>query len=180
MSGLAEYLKEKRAARLALRAKTKEAGYPRGEVTARVTAEGRSGIRRIRLGDFQIISDSALNYAGYGLGPSSAQLQLGVLGSCLTHIFLVKAAELEITLDSLEVRLRGEIDPRGAEPEFPDAIVEPHNITYEVILSAPSATTADLERLHKEAQDASLILNLLRNPQQITGTVTNTAKHTND
>src|SRR5690606_5314759 len=120
------------------------------------------------------------NYAGYGLGPSSAQLQLGVLGSCLTHIFLVKAAELEITLDSLEVRLRGEIDPRGAEPEFPDAIVEPHNITYEVILSAPSATTADLERLHKEAQDASLILNLLRNPQQITGTVTNTAKHTND
>jgi organic hydroperoxide reductase OsmC/OhrA len=176
MSGLSEYLVQKRQALLALRANSRAKGYPRSAVTARVTAEGRSGVRRIRLGDFQILSDSGYHYAGYHLGPSSAQLQLGVLGSCLTHIFLVKAAELEIPLDSLEVQVHGEIDPRGGEPEFPDAVVEPQNITYEVLVAAPSASDADLERLHKEAQQASLILNLLRNPQEVTGTVRNTAE----
>ena len=175
MSGLSEYLAQKKAARLALREQSRAADYPRGKITARVTAEGRSGVRRIRLGDFQVLSDSGYDYAGYALGPSSGQLQLGTLGSCLTHIFLVKAAELDIALDSLEVKVQGEVDPRGGDPDFPSAIVEPQKITYEVSLSAPSATAEDLERLHAAAQRSSLILNLIRNPQIVTGSVTNTA-----
>lgn len=64
--------------------------------SAKVKAKGRSGVREIRIRDFQIISDSPEDYAGYSLGPSSPELQLGVLGSCLAHITLIQARKEEL------------------------------------------------------------------------------------
>nr|WP_277349662.1 OsmC family protein [Planosporangium thailandense] len=140
---------------------------------ARVTAEGRSGIRRIRIRDFQIISDSGPNFAGYDLGPGSPELQAGVLGSCVTHIFLIKAAELEIPLDSLAVDVQAEYDPRAQEPGNTEVPVYPQNFRYQVEVSSP-ASDEDLARLHAEVQRVCPILNLLRNPQEINGSVVRT------
>jgi hypothetical protein len=93
MSTLREYLQQKRDAILARRAKAADQPPSPHTLSARVKAEGRSGVRRIRIRDFQIISDSGPDFAGYDLGPSSPELQLGILGSCLTHIFLIQAAD---------------------------------------------------------------------------------------
>jgi uncharacterized OsmC-like protein len=167
MTTLREYLSHKRKALL-----TRQESATSGPVPlhAHVTAEGRSGVRRIRIRDFQIISDSGPDFAGYDLGPSSPELQAGVLGSCVTHIFLIKAAELEVPLDSLEVDVRAQYDPRAQREGEADIPVYPHDFTYEVLIDSP-ASDEELAALHAEVERVCPILNLIRNPQQITGTV---------
>ena len=54
--------------RNAMRMRRKPDGMPR-------RAMGRSGIREIRIRDFQIISDSKPDLAGYDLGPGADDLR---------------------------------------------------------------------------------------------------------
>ena len=44
--------------------------------------EGHSGVRRIRIRDFRVISDSPPDFAGYSLGPPSPELLLGAISGC--------------------------------------------------------------------------------------------------
>ncbi len=67
MSNLREYLSQKRAALLQRREQAKANGAGPHTLSAKVTAEGRSGVRRIRIRDFQVISDSGPDFAGYNL-----------------------------------------------------------------------------------------------------------------
>ena len=170
MSTLNEYLGEKRQA-IAARKSCIAAGegVPM-TLTARVRAEGRSGIRRIRIRDFQVISDSEADFAGYDLGPSSPELQLGVLGSCLTHSFLIQGATLGVPLDSLELEITGIIDPRAGSPGFEDVPIHPHEIRY-VVFIASSAAPAEILVLREAVERNCPILNLLRQPQAIAGEV---------
>jgi hypothetical protein len=169
MSTLREYLSHKRTALLARR----EAAAGPVPLHAHVTAEGRSGIRRIRIRDFQIISDSGPDFAGYDLGPTSPELQAGVLGSCVTHIFLIKAAELAVPIDTLEVAVHAEYDPRAQQPGDNGVPVHPHNFRYEVLIDSP-ASTEELVNLQAEVERVCPILNLIRNPQPVTGTLIRT------
>lgn len=170
MSSLREYLSQKRAALTARRSAPNRGPAP---LHARVTAEGRSGVRRIRIRDFQVISDSGPDFAGYDLGPSSPELQAGVLGSCVTHIFLIKAAELEVPLDSLAVDVQAEYDARAQEPGNTDVPVYPTSFRYRVEVASP-ASDEDLARLHAEVERVCPILNLLRNPQTVNGSLVRT------
>lgn len=170
MSNLREYLQHKRAAIAARRERAAQEPPQPHQLRASVSAEGRSGIRRIRIRDFQIISDSGPDFAGYDLGPSSPELQLGVLGSCLTHVFLIQAADLGVPLDSLHVEVTGQIDPRAGKPGFEAIPVYPHNLAYEVSLESP-ASSEEIAELHAAVERACPILNLLVNPQVIHGQV---------
>jgi uncharacterized OsmC-like protein len=170
MTTLNEYLTEKRQAIATRRAKINAHGAAPHTLAARVSAEGRSGVRRIRIRDFQVISDSGPDFAGYNLGPSSPELQLGVLGSCLTHVFLIQAADRGVPLDSLAVEVSGEMHPRAGQPGFEHIPVYPHNIQYTLHIQSP-ASTDEIAALHEAVERACPILNLLANPQQIAGRV---------
>ncbi|SRR5579883_3055823 len=177
MSNLNEYLAQKREAIIQRQEKAKANGTGPTTLRASARAEGRSGVRRIRIRDFQIISDSDYDFAGYNLGPSSPELQLGTLSSCLTHVFLIHAAQRNVPLNSLEVEISAQIDPRSGQPGFENVPVYPHNITYTVHLDSP-ASAEEITALHEAVERACPILNLLINPQQINGTVINTATTT--
>jgi uncharacterized OsmC-like protein len=170
MSNLNEYLSQKRSAYQKLKARASEPGIEPRAIAARVKAEGRSGLRRIRIRDFQVISDSGPDFAGYDLGPSSPELQLGVLGSCVTHVTLIQAADLGVPLDALEVEIEGEIDPRGGKPGFDHIPVYPQNIRYTLHIVSP-ADPKEIEALHEAVQKTCPILNLLRHPQNIASVV---------
>ena len=167
---LNDYLAEKRAAVLARDAAIERGTAQPAALKARVSAEGRSGVRRIRIRDHQVISDSPPDFAGYNLGPSSPELQLGVLGSCVTHIFLIQAASRQVPLTSLEVEVTGVIDPRGGRPGHEQTPIWPHDIAYTVHIDSP-ASRADIDALFEAVERACPILNLLRNPQAIRGSV---------
>ncbi|MDR6290030.1 putative OsmC-like protein [Inquilinus ginsengisoli] len=170
MSTLNDYLGQKREAITARKARIAAGDSGPKTLTAQVRAEGRSGIRRIRIRDFQVISDSEADFAGYDLGPSSPELQLGVLGSCLTHIFLIQAADRGVPLESLEVEIRGQIDPRAGRPGFEQVPIYPHDITYTVNVTS-SASREEIDALQEAVERNCPILNLLKNPQQIGGEV---------
>jgi uncharacterized OsmC-like protein len=127
-------------------------------------------VRRIRIRDFQILMDTPEDFAGFNFGPGSPELQLGVLGSCLTHIFLIQAADRQVPLDAIEVDVSAEIDYRAGQPGFEQVPVFPHNISYTVHLESP-ATAGEIADLHAAVERVCPVLNLLLNPQQITGTV---------
>ena len=166
MSQLNDYLAEKRAAVLARNAAIEAGSAQPLQLKAHVRAEGRSGVRRLRIRDHQVISDSPPDFAGYNLGPSSPELQLGVLGTCVTHIFLIQAAERQVPLESLEVEVTGIIDPRGGKPGHEHTPIWPHEIGYTVHIDSP-ASREDIDALFEAVERNCPILNLLRNPQVI-------------
>lgn len=170
---LNDYLHHKRHAVLGRQQRIAEGRAEAASLHAHVTAEGRSGIRRLRIREHQVISDSPYDFAGFNLGPSSPELQLGVLGTCVTHIFEIQAALLQVPLDSVEVDVRGTIDPRGGHPGHESTPIWPHDIRYEVRV-ASSASDAQLEELFAAVEENCPILNLLRNPQHIVGTLVRT------
>ena len=165
---LNEYLSEKREA-IIRRTAASESAQPT-VLRASISAEGRSGVRRIRIREHQVISDSPADFAGYDLGPSSPELQLGVLGSCVTHVFLIQAAKLGVPLDALAVEVQGQLDGRAGREGFEDVPIWPHNISYTVRITSP-ASEAELAELHAAVERSCPILNLLINPQQIHGRI---------
>lgn len=166
--GLNNYLSHKRAAVLARQQRIAEGTAQANHLHAHVTAEGRSGVRRLRIREHQILSDSPYDFAGFNLGPSSPELQLGVLGTCVTHIFEIQAALLQVPLDSISVDVRGTIDPRAGQPGHEATPIWPHDIRYEVQVQS-SADDTQLQTLFDAVEKACPILNLLRNPQSIAG-----------
>jgi uncharacterized OsmC-like protein len=100
-----------------------------------------------------------------------------VLGSCLTHIFLIQAADRQVVLDSIDVDVTAQLDPRANQPGHEDIPVYPHNIRYTVHISSP-ASNQELTELHAAVERVCPILNLLVNPQQIAGTVVRTTGET--
>lgn len=168
MSDLADYLEEKREKLLARQKQVAAGVLGRVSLAARVTAEGRSGIRRIRIRDHQVVTDSPPDFAGYDLGPSSPELQLGILGSCLNHSVLIQAAALGIDVSALDVEVSGTIDARAGHPDHPDIPVQPHDIAFAVHIET-AADDAALRTLQANVERLCPILNLLRKPQEISG-----------
>jgi uncharacterized OsmC-like protein len=173
MTTLAEYLIHKRDAFRALRTRILASGYEPTRVHARVTAEGRSGVRRVRLRDHQVLTDSPRDFVGYDLGPSAPELALGALGSCLTHSYLIQAAVQGVALDSLEVEVTGQVDQRAGEAGHEATPREPHGIAYTVHIGT-SAPDDAITALHEAVERLCPILNLLRNPQLVIGAVRRT------
>jgi len=173
MSTLREFLVHKREQLLAVEEQqAKDPGAGPKLLSAKVTAEGRSGVRRIRIRDFQVLSDSGPELAGFDLGPTSPELQLGVLGSCLTHVYEIQAALAEIPIDSLSVEVSGQIEPRSGKPGFENVPRQPHALAFTVHLESP-ASGEQLRALHQRVEEVCPILNLLTRPQSITGKVIN-------
>lgn len=170
MSTLHEYLIQKKEAVAARDAKIASGQAAPQALRATVTAEGRSGIRRIRIRDHQVLTDSPPSFAGYDLGPSSPELQLGVLGSCLNHSFLIQAAAQDVPIESITVTVEGVIDPRAGRPGHEDTPVPPHAIRYTVEI-ASSASAARIEALAEAVDRFCPILNLIRGAQTLKGSI---------
>lgn len=168
MTDLNDYLRQKKDALARRRTKIEAGDLGVVPLSARVSAEGRSGIRRIRIRDFQVITDSPPDFAGYDLGPGSPELQLGILGSCLSHSVLIQAALLGVPLESVDVEVHGQLDVRAGRPGHEATPVFPHEISYTIRLVSPASPEAIAE-LEAAVERTCPLLNLLRNPQRIRG-----------
>jgi uncharacterized OsmC-like protein len=166
--GLRSYLKQKAEA-------MREAGARRnrGEdwletVEATCVSSDVTGVRRLRIRDWQLIGDSGPDFGGYGLGPSSPELLCGVLSTCLTHVYEIGAATMDIPLDRIEVRVSAKNnDARfvGVETDHPAL---PWDITARVRLDAQGVPAKDVERLHAYARERCPLTQLIRVPNDVT------------
>jgi uncharacterized OsmC-like protein len=164
LSTLIDYLAQKREAFVDRSRGIADGSLGPLPLNTKATAEGRNGVRRIRIRDFQIITDSPPDFAGYDLGPSSPELVLGGLASCLNHSYLIQAAALEVPIESIE----GTIDPRVGSPGYETTPVYPQNISYTVRIAGP-ASAAQIQALRDNVEKFCPILNRLKQPQTIEG-----------
>lgn len=139
-------------------------------VAAHVRAEGCSGIRSIRIRDFLLLSDAAPECAGFHLGPSPPELQLGALGSSLTDSFLAEAAARGVPLEGVEVDVVWTIDSPAGTGEGEPGTPQTRDIRYTVHLRSP-APAEQVAALQAAVEAACPILNLLIHPQAVRGQI---------
>lgn len=171
MVGLREYLVDKAAAIRGLAVAKPEAAAWRETVAATCVADDRTGVRKLRIRDWQFIGDSGPGFGGFTLGPSSPELLCGVISTCLTHTYEIGACLAGVPLDRIEVRVTAENnDARfgGLETEDP---ATPFNLHAVVTLEAPDATQEQLAELHRYASANCPLTNLIRKGAPVTVTV---------
>src|SRR5689334_2989752 len=71
---------------------------------------GITGARPTKVGEFSILTDSAPGLAGHALGPTAPEMLLGALASCLVHTYLIQATLMNLSLDHVEVEIKGRLD----------------------------------------------------------------------
>ncbi|WP_210131511.1 OsmC family protein [Stenotrophomonas rhizophila] len=158
-SPLRTYLEAKREA---IQAQSAKPGTPTA-IHAKVTAESRSGVRRLRIGptgEFQYISDSGRNYAGYNLGAGSWDSLVGTLASSVADEYVVQAAVQGVALDGLDVVFTS-IPERKSE-----TLAYPNNLSYVAYIDSP-ATDAQLQALKRAVHENSSAIDLVTRPQQV-------------
>ncbi len=168
-SPLQDYLVAKRAAI------TTQSQHPATvqAIHAKVTAESRSGVRRLRLGEtsaptasapwqgkFQYISDSDRGYAGYDLGAGSWDSLVGTLASAVADEYLIQAALRGVPLDSLDIVFTS-IPQRKSEN-----LSYPNNLSYVAHIQSP-ASDAELDALKQAVHDNSPAINLVTQAQAV-------------
>src|SRR6185436_16832512 len=115
----------------------------------------------------QFVSDTGPGFGGKNLGPSSPELLLGVLASCLTHTYLIGAASKGLQLDSVRVRMEADNNDAGflglmtADPSYP------FNIRAYVHLESPE-NDGQLSALHEYAATTCPLTGLIREPATVT------------
>lgn len=167
--GLRDFLVEKRQAiaRLAEAAAAGTAPPPVG-LRAHARVEPLSGLRSTRTGkgNYHILHDSRTDRGGSGLAPTVEEHLVGVLATCMTHIFEIEAAKRGIVLDGLELRTRAVLPPRGdgaGAARFSD-------IAYDVRIASPEPA-ARIDGLRDAVEGSCPIYNLLHDPQPVAGQV---------
>jgi uncharacterized OsmC-like protein len=178
--GLREYLKYKRNAYLHKQEEAKKRAEELKKNPALavqfptsgslITVDGATGVRRLQIRQFQLLHDNPAFLAGSDLGPSAQEHQLGVLTSCLTHIFLIQAAAREVPLDSLSISVKGTVDIRAGRPGFESVPPYPQNIHYTMHVKSP-ATIKAIEELRDAVEAVCPIYNLLKDEQTIEGRI---------
>ncbi len=170
MSTLSDYLAFKATRMAALREKlaAPEATPSPLRVVARVA--GGSGVRPVSIREFTVVTDSAPALAGYNLGPTSPELLLASLASCLAHTFLIVAVNRGARFDSLEVEVNGTIDFRGVLEVGEGAPVPPSGLTY-VARLAGDVSDDEIERIRTEVERLCPVFRALIEPLPVRGRV---------
>jgi len=168
MAALAPYLQRK-ADVLAQRREQFTANPAMALVQLKATSHvaGNTGVRPVKMGEYIIISDSAPGLAGHSLGPSSPEMLLGALASCLIHTYLLQASLLGIPLDQVEVTIEGALNmaPVVGLPQHEPIKLE--GLSYTPVVTS-AASPATIEQLHAAVEQSCAVLNTLRSPMEVT------------
>jgi len=167
MAKLDEYLGRK-AAVLAQRREDFTAKPDAALVKLKVSSHvaGNTGVRPVRMGDYVVISDSAPGLAGNSLGPSSPEMLLGALASCLVHTYLLQATLFELPLDHIEIEVHGALDMTGVVGLPAEGPLKLEGLSYTPRITAP-ISEADVQRLHTAVEQTCAVLNTLRSPMTV-------------
>ena len=80
---------------------------------------------------------------------------------------------MQLPLESLQVEIEGDLDPRGGKPGYENVPFFPHNIRYTAHIVSP-ADEAQVRAVHEAVEQWCPILNLLKRPQPLEGSVRHT------
>ncbi len=125
-------------------------------ITANVVAKNRSGVRELRVRNFQYIGDCGQSHGGQDSGVDTPTTAQAVFASDLADSYLNQAALLGIDIDSLTIEIHGRPDkePTGR-------VAYPRNFLYTIYIDSP-ASDAELEKLAQLAEQNSVVATLVK------------------
>jgi uncharacterized OsmC-like protein len=167
MAKLDNYI-ERKAAALAERKQDWTTNPEKAVATIKASSKvaGITGTRPTTMGSYTIVSDSGPALAGHSLGPTSPEMLLGALASCLVHTYLIHATLLNIPLDDVTVDISGTMDYKpviGMPAPNRPAIYDIH---YQAKVESP-ADAAAIDQLHAAVEANCPVLNTIRHPTNI-------------
>lgn len=127
---------------------------------------------RIRHFEPTLIDEPAA-FGGDDSAPSPADFILTALGSCQEIMYAALAATMDIQLDSIKVKLKGNLDLRGLLGMGEEDGIAPgfSNIQYEAIIQSP-ASEAKLKQLVDAVERQCPILDTLTRAISVKGSAT--------
>jgi uncharacterized OsmC-like protein len=128
---------------------------------------GNTGVRPVRMGDYIVVTDSAPGLAGHSLGPTSPELLLGALASCLAHTYVLQAALRNIALDGVEIKTSGTVNFAQVVDPANTKDIAMQQICYVADIRTPEAA-ARMDELHAEVDKACVVLNTIRHASPVT------------
>ena len=174
LEGLREYLVEKHAASDgAIPAEGAEPKPARVEgeppLRAVVQVEGGTGIRNIRtdVSNFQFIHDNPRYLAGHNIGLLAEEHIVGVMITCLTHIYEIEASKRGVAIDTLQLENNAVLAPRIGSIDNPPRY---QSIRYKIHIGSPEPKEK-IEELEKAVESICPVYNLLKDSQPIKGAV---------
>ncbi len=165
-TGLEAYLVNKRAAMVVAAAGYASGDDARETIAAECSSGDLTGVRRIQIRDFQLVSDSGQSFGGFSLGPSSPELLLGVLASCLNHTDLIGAATMSIPLQSVHVRMEAENNDAAFLGLETGDLSFPTDIRARVRVES-RAPESELQKLHAYVAESCPLTKLVREPLSV-------------
>lgn len=152
LAGLREYIHGKRQAILASRARYEEIrknqSNQRKQTEKTVRKERRgpwvkvfpNGVRQLTVNDkYLILHDNPEYLGGTNVGMTSIEGVLGILGTCITHISLGQAAELNLDVDSVSLTVEAEWNPVAGRKGHENESIALQNVRYTLHALTPES-----------------------------------------
>jgi uncharacterized OsmC-like protein len=142
-----------------------------GKTVWKATTQWLGGFRsQAQIRGFTVVMDEPAALGGSDTAPNMVEMVLGAYGCCLTTGYAVNAAMRGIELEDIQIELEGDLDLNGFFGlKEPDACWPGYtSIRARVTLSAPDATTEQLEELHEAVVKTSPVGSILQRPIQLT------------
>ena len=140
------------------------------EQHASVTVRGRSGVRVIKVRQFEMINDTEADFGGFDLGPTSPEHQLVALGGCIAHTAEMVAAFMRLSIEKIDVDVTASIHPLAQTPGYEHIPFGPYNMKYTLRIES-TAPAEQLATLHQQVVATCPLYNFLTKPQVIPGSL---------
>jgi uncharacterized OsmC-like protein len=145
---------------------TRWTGQTRSETTVEGYTLGGERIAR----NHKIVADEPCELLGSDGAPNPQELLMAAFNACITVGYVAGASVHGITLDSLEIRTRGELDLRGFLG-LSDAVAPGYeNVEYEVRIKG-DGTPEQFEEIHQTVMKTSPNYFNISRPIRLTGTL---------
>ena len=142
----------------------------KGQTRSETTVEGYTmGGERIAR-SHKIVADEPCELLGGDSAPNPQELLMAAFNACITVGYVAGASVKGITLDSLEIRTRGELDLRGFLG-LSDAVAPGYeNVDYEVLIKG-DGTPQQFEEIHQTVMKTSPNYFNISRPIRLNGTL---------
>ena len=121
---------------------------------------------------FEYHSDEPASLGGNDLAPTPVELLLGSLCACQEIVIKAYASSLGITLKSVTVETKGELDLRGFLNINKDIRPGFHTVHFETKIDTSETEKEKLDLLLKLAEEQCPVLDIIQNPVKINGSIT--------
>ena len=145
---------------------TRWTGQTRSETVVDHFTMGGERINR----SHKIVADEPCQLLGQDSAPNPQELLMAAFNACITVGYVAGASVHGITLDSLEIRTRGELDLRGFLG-LSDAVAPGYeNVEYEVRIKG-NGTPEQFEEIHQTVMKTSPNYFNISRPIRLSGTL---------